>query len=302
MRKFVFLVMVLIAGNLGAQMSILPHKTNPKEIFPMRSIAQSHDFGFQLHRGLIIIPGKIGQQSGNWVLDTGAPSLIVNQQLSQASADLEGLGLGGTMEIMPQVWSAVQVGSWELPVTEGYSMDLQSLEEALDLPLLGLIGHSLFSDKRLIIDYREEHIEVQEYTEFWRSIPHQPAQGTAFDLVDHLPIIEINRGAEIWRLAVDTGSGSNILVSESPLAEIGNLPKVGDAIQGVDHKAIPRLPQRNCALSLDGQALPCTVFSMIELPEHSILAEYQLDGVVGFPLLGYFRVTIDYPKQEIHLD
>lgn len=302
MRKFVFLVVVLITYNLGAQMSILPQKISQKEIFPMRSIAQSYDFGFQLHRGLILIPGKIDQQSGFWVLDTGAPSLIVNQKLSEASEDLQGLGLGGTMEVMPQVWSALQVGSWELPVTEGYSMDLESLENALDLPLLGLVGHALFSDKRLIIDYREEQIIVQEYTEFWRSIPNEPAKGAAFDLVDHLPILEIHQGDEIWRLVVDTGSGSNILVSETPLAEIGSFPQVGDAIHGVDQKVIPRLPQRNCALSLAGQALPCTVFSMIELPEHSILAEYQLDGVVGFPLLGYFRVTIDYPKQEIHLD
>ncbi|MEM1219912.1 MAG: hypothetical protein AAGH79_13420 [Bacteroidota bacterium] len=302
MRKFVFLVMVLMTGNLVAQISILPQKTNPKEIFPLRSIAQSHDFGFQLHRGLILIPGKIGQQSGYWVLDTGAPSLMVNQQLSKASADFEGLGLGGTMEVMPQVWSDILIGSWSIPVSEGYSMDLQGLEQALEIPLLGLVGHSLFSDKRLIIDYREEHIEVQEYTEFWQSVPNQTTTGTSFDLMDHLPIVEISRGTERWRLALDTGAGSNVLVNESPLATIDALPNSGEPIRGLDQKPLTRIPQRNCALSLNGQALPCTVFNLIDLPENSILAEFQLDGVVGFPLLGYFRVTIDYPKQEIHLD
>lgn len=302
MRKFVFLVMVLITGNLGAQTSILPQKISPSEVIPIRSIEQSYNFDFQLRKGLILIPGKMAQRSGYWVLDTGAPSLIVNQAIEAGSTDFTGLGLGGTVEALPQVWSQIQIGSWSVPITEGFSMDLQALEATLEVPLLGLIGHSLLSDKRLVIDYLEESLQIQKYTELRHSTFSQSTAGIPFDLVDHLPIVEIAKGEDIWRLALDTGSGSNLLVETYPLTELSHLPTAGEAIRGLDQVELSRRPQRNCALRLHEQSLPCTVFNLVELPENSVLAEYQLDGVVGFPLLGYFRVTIDYPNQEIHLD
>lgn len=127
---------------------------------------------FSLSDGLILVPGDVDGQHGYWLLDTGAPSLVVNttQVLLQTSWDRTITVVGMYDKRSEQHLARVPTLRWgpfAVKDAGAISMDLHTLETSIhkaappalaNLPLLGILGIAQIEPFVTTFDYRAKQL------------------------------------------------------------------------------------------------------------------------------------------------
>lgn len=292
--------MLLVAGLLPGQQNValLNAPVRPLRNAPLETRKQLvHEFA--LDRGMIYLEANLEGQQGAYVLDTGAPGLVLNEKpitrhegyLAQSCSDEVAVGIRPVKRF--------SLGSLELQHFEAITLDLEHLSAAHQSKVYGLIGYELLRNYTLILDYQNRKLHLLDY-EVNRAI-HQPLVRIPFVLDGHLPVVEVQVGEHVLRLGIDTGSASNILhqIWSEQLDQWGpNLPV--EEVQGLDQRVqqvqAAELQQVECgALSTDMK------FLLMDLSNLRAGVDQPLDGLLGYRFLSQYKVAIDYPNQELLL-
>ncbi|MEN0005373.1 MAG: hypothetical protein AAF798_14575 [Bacteroidota bacterium] len=178
-------------------------------------------FDLHIKRKLMLVEAQVDAQKGFFIIDTGAPDLVLNdvyfKQLSrdgrkQAYLDVEGWREGLELaKINSFAWGAVERQHFWVPIT-----NLEHLEATLGLPILGLIGHAVFKNFELHIQYVQKKLTLyaldtpksEQQLQRLGQADHQ----FTFKLHRHLAIVEAQMGAHhSLQLALDSGASVNII-------------------------------------------------------------------------------------------
>ena len=110
---------------------------------------------------LILIKAKADTTDGNFVLDTGAPGLILNLTYfrkygAMAEPDGDKGGITGTVNAGSQIMiDSFSIGGIHYYHTEADRIDLGHIENSKHIKILGLLGMQLFRPFEMIIDYEK---------------------------------------------------------------------------------------------------------------------------------------------------
>ena len=298
------LLLLLLAGQLlYAQRSVNVLRTAylPEHAAGSREVALREAENFTFDRNLIFFEALVNGEPGTFILDTGAPTLVVNNRGEAThGSNYEGFGSGGSVELSDHRVEAFEMSGLSIQNYWAIGLDLRSMESRTGQRIDGMVGYDLLNDGELRIDYASRSFRLLPSE---RRPAHQGVEPRAvlrFSLVDHLPVVRLRINGKRYDFAIDTGAGSN-LVDEHVAAEL-DLTATGEGmnIQGLDGRSVDA--------DLVTLALPAE-FAGGRDDIHLVTMDLshlgdngqRLAGILGSAFLSQYTIGIDYRRRRIYV-
>jgi len=264
---------------------------------------------------LIVVKAKADTIEGNFILDTGAPGLVLNityfrdYPIVSHHDGEERTITGGTNGIQQTTIKEFSLGTLQYFRTEADLTNLGQIENAKGIKVLGLLGVSLFSQCEMILDFERNWIylhrigkkEASYYrseflsdTSLYRVFP--------IDLKDNRLITTTEIEGKKIKLAIDCAAESNILDSRLPNKVFQNvtitrrvkLAGAGDKKIDAFYGNLGNLKIGN----LDVSNLPVTITNL----EYTCFSFGGcVDGVLGFDFLSLHKIGFNFVNRKMYI-
>ncbi|PHN08259.1 aspartyl protease family protein [Flavilitoribacter nigricans] len=264
---------------------------------------------FKLVRGVMVIHATVDGQTGNFILDSGVPGVVLNARYftGKKSYAINCSGfqfIGGISEECQGRVIRMSLGEVSY---RGYAavVDLQPVEKAKRMNILGMVGFKAFKKYEVVFDFHLEEIQLYELDQKGnRTSPEHyvlPDATLNLRFLEHLPYISARIGSREIRLGLDTGAEVNIL-SEEIYEDNGKL------VDNIRSKRIVTmggtLETLICgnvrSLRINGQLLPEMQTIFMSLDQLNKLSGPDLDGLIGPEFLKHFRTAFNFKRKEIY--
>lgn len=277
--------------------------------------AMSGDIPFTLAGNLIIIQAAVDSEKGNFILDTGAPGLVLNLTYfryyrGSPRAESEGGGITGRVETAgPAMVKKLSFGGFEYKEINAHRINLGHIENSRGIKILGLLGSGLFSRFEMLIDYENEVIHLHRVAKSermnYKSIYRNESAGYSIipmQVLDGKLLMKAMIGKQKLNFVLDTGAEVSVLDSrlsgavfetvemERKITLTGTSAKKTEAWYG-------RVKQVNLGpvKLTDFEVLITSLKSMSDAFGRSI------DGMLGYSFLSKQKIAINFVGNEIYI-
>ena len=309
MKRVWFTLLVLSAlSELLSGQSGVAFLGNYASIAPAYTAATASDDSpstsytpFELAGGMIFVQAELEGQRAHFILDTGAPGLVINARQLPKTGETVLNGVFGTSATKEIEVASFSWAGWDHHQVPALLMDMSHFESLTGREIQGLIGYDFIKGKELFIDYDQQLIRISK-----RANPVSgktvPQEQVPFRMADHLPIIKMKVNGKTAYFGLDTGSEVNILHS-----------------RWKDKLSLPKAPKESSVLGLDGQSYSTETieleglqlgdaafekmsFVLIDLSniEHTA-AGIRLDGILGFPFFHSNKISLNFASRKLSL-
>ncbi len=277
-------------------------------LLSLPSFAKASDkIPFRMEGNLLLIKATLNGQTGNFLLDTGAPELILNE------AYFEGIRIpwdpkqvvdfnGHASEARHFAIESFSIGDLSIKKQYALTVNLTSVEKAKGIHLLGIIGYSVLKDLELLFDFDRQELSIAHSKKkaFSFAIAEMPTASFDLRFSGHLPYLIARIGKKKLRFGLDTGAEVNVLDDKSFRHVEGAFDEVKKLhVKGITHHQKLATSGALQHLTIDGQPvgpLNVTVVSIQSLNESLTIG---LDGILGMPFLKRGRVGVDYEGRKV---
>lgn len=306
-RYYLFILLLLTIPLLvQGQMSTRPGFSLPENTSSIR-------IPVEIQHNVIIIPVRInGSFEMDFILDTGVRSTILTEPFLTQFLQLDSVsqvrvrGLGEGEDIYAVLAKDLSI---DLPGVKGRHMNLLVLPEDIisysgmfGRPVYGIIGHDVFSQFVVEINYARKYIQLYDPTKFK---PRKKTEAVPIKIRNGKPYIEASitdfRGETIdgqWLL--DTGSSNALSLYDSslPIPDPSIPAFLGKGLSGNVYGRLARAPEFHMGS-----------FNFTDVitgyPDSNSLNIQITDtlwyGNIGSEVLSRFRVTFDYFRGYVYL-
>jgi hypothetical protein len=264
---------------------------------------------------LMVVKAKADTTEGNFILDTGAPGLVLNITYFRnypvtTNHDGEQSSIGGsTSGIQKTSVKELSFGTLQYFKMEADLANLGQIENAKGIKVLGLLGVDLFKQCEMIIDFEKSLIYLNRITrKEASSYQHEFLKDTSLyrifsiDITDNRIITTTEMEGKKLKLIIDCAAESNILDSRLPnkvfdniiinrrvkLAGAGNTTI--DALSGsLKHMKIGNLDINNLPVTITNLEYTCFSYGGC------------VDGVLGFDFLSLHKIGFNFVKRKMYI-
>ncbi len=168
---------------------------------------------------LILVEGAVDSISGNFVLDTGAPYLVLNQTYFRDYRNLGYTEAGGINGSAPGFKTWVKAFS-----TNGFNQNrlsadvtnLGHIETAKNIKILGLLGTGLFERTAMVVDLYKGKLFIHELDRKGQIPADQvlyskPYLSMKFALKEQVIVLQAEAAGKSLNFAFDTGAETNVI-------------------------------------------------------------------------------------------
>lgn len=256
---------------------------------------------------LLIIEAQVDSLRGNFIFDTGASGLVLNQTYFRNYRTVSGYyasGAGGRIgglavaEVEQLTFNGISYSRVEAGVS-----DLSDIENVRDIQILGLLGLNLFKSFEVEIDLKENSLRlarcnrngepmVPSATKYSHVIPLEIFENTVF--------MKLTIAKRSLKYAIDTGAEINILRINAPKPIIETVQITGRSVlKGAGNQTVE---------IITGRMGDCTIGSLPLLGMQTILTQLDglndaygtpIDGILGFDFFVRGSVKINCSKKEL---
>jgi hypothetical protein len=308
------ITLVLTPAGQFAELNLLPASSKkitttfgPDELTTPPSVVAPA----RVLNGLLLVEAEVDGRRGSFLLDTGAPALVLNKREFAAPAAEAALAAAGSTGVNGKMagmsyhlaqrfdWQGISFQQKEVP-----TLDLTSLERKLGgLTLLGLIGYNILNQYALTLDYRGGQVRLRKPDP--AAAPPPALMRVSFTLNGHLPVVAMTVADQTFQVGVDCGAQANLLDQQYQPALARVLRRASTAqLSGADANARSVSTARLPEVRLAGPLLfrkQATVFAdMAHLNQNP--NRPPLQGLAGYPLLSQYCPTIDYVNKELYFN
>jgi predicted aspartyl protease len=251
---------------------------------------------------LIIINGKIGDQNGSFILDTGAPYLVLNQTYflnSYQSNEMAG-GLNDKVKVGKMSVDALEISGYAWQNLKADVVDLSAVENSKQIKILGLLGVELFKNSILTIDYAKAQLTICdkqgfESLEFGEIILEEKL--TVYD--DRL-ISKITIGGKKLRAVFDTGAEACVLHNDQKDKVWEQVEVKGRFMMaGVGGERTEVLSAVIKELQFGELQIANTRTIVSNLDGLSEAYGFEVDYVIGYTLISGYVVTFNFVDNKV---
>jgi Aspartyl protease len=264
---------------------------------------------------LIVVKAKADTIEGNFILDTGAPGLVLNLTYFRhypidRHHDAEQTTIAGTTNGVQQTTiKEFSVGAMQYFRTEADLTNLGQIENAKGIKVLGLLGIDLFKQCEMIIDFEKSLIYLHRISKKEASTySHDSLRDTSLyrilpiDLKNNLIITTTEIAGKKIKLAIDCASESNILDSRLPNKVFETITITRRVkLMGPGDKKIDAFYGNLSTIkmgSLDVINLPVTITNL----EYTCFSFGGcVDGVLGFDFLSMHKVGFNFVNRKMYI-
>lgn len=257
---------------------------------------------FELVGGLVVVRASVDGQEGNFVLDTGAPGVVLNTKRKEGNT-VQAVGLGGGIELGEVELAAFEWGMIKKADFTGMTLDISQLEQASGRDLMGLIGYDVLQNYELLFDYRKRIIRMYDARKAEKFRPAGNTTIVPFKLNGHLPVLSVKMGGKRAYLGVDSGAEVNLL-DDSFFAKLKGEHLTDmevERVSGLDKRRQKVHSAKLDELEISDAEMENLRFLFLDLSPVQEQAEVRMDGVLGFPFFANHRISINYKKKKMYI-
>lgn len=255
---------------------------------------------FSIKEGMILVDAYVNQTKGKYIIDTGAPTLVLNQQPS----DIPTVGRGISQELKTNHITVDQFNWSNIQKTAvaAFQVDISHLEANSDTPIAGIIGYDILREIELSVNYQTKTVRINPLKDTAKN-PSKAVAIIPFKMQGHLPVIKVKVGNKKLRLALDTGSESNIL--DSRFLEKINTAQLGNVRQGELQGVDQQIKEVNIASIQETAIQDINLSNMdylfTDLSHLKSESGLYIDGLLGYPFFKQGEISINYAERKIYV-
>jgi hypothetical protein len=260
---------------------------------------------------LFIIEAQVDTIVGNFIIDTGAPYLVLNQTYFRDYPKFdnrEGGGIvGAANDIYTTVVSRLTIRELYYEKVQADVSDLSAIENTRNIKVLGLLGTNLFSKFAITIDPNKNVLYIQKVDKAG-NIPEaerlykQPYLQMPFTFMNNIILFKGKISDHPMWFAFDTAAETTLIHSKQPkevtrMFEVTNrftVTGIGgskqDVLAGIMKELVfgTRIFQRNRAI-------------LTNLKQMNDSFGVTIDGMLGYDFFIRGVFTINFPKREFEM-
>jgi hypothetical protein len=262
---------------------------------------------------LILIQAKADTATGYFVLDTGAPGLVLNITYFRRYPTSNPVESGGVTGAVPMTLQT-SIDSFHLGPLHYYHMDadlinLGHIENNKGVKILGLMGMHLFDRFEMIIDYNASVIYLhligkKESADYQSPQLHDSTTYTTIpiEIQEGKIIVYLYLKGKKLKFIIDSGAESNVLDSRLPgkiFEQVEITRRVtldGSGVKKVDalYGALKGLKIGN----RDIASLPVLITNL-----QSMCDAYNncIDGMLGFDFLSLHKIGFNFVTRKMYI-
>ena len=265
---------------------------------------------FSLVGRLIVVQAQVDTQVGNFIVDTGAERLVLNEQYFKS--DRGGMVVttsGNTGIVSSAVKRTVDtllIDQLFVSNLEAHIVDLSHIEMKKNTRILGILGYNVFKDFELFIDFQNGRIVLSRLDSHGFRIDSLraweiPNDSLIFELKRHVIIVNGTINNVKVRLMLDSGAELNLIdrrVNRKVLDRFTIIKRVN--LIGVGKKEVEVLAGTLSELQCGNQRCQSMNTLLTSMDDINSNFGVSLDGVLGYEFLNDRRVMINYKKRKLY--
>jgi predicted aspartyl protease len=263
---------------------------------------------------LILIQAKVDTVEGNFILDTGAPNLVLNMTYfrSYPARYTEAQEGGITGAVNGQQGTTVDhftLGAVNYYHIEADRINLGHIESNKGVKILGLLGMQLFSRFEMIVDYEKMvimlHLVGNKEASTYKS--DQLKDTSAYnefpiDLTDEKIIVHTEMAGKKLQFLVDFGAESNVLDSRLPDKIFKNVTITRRVVlSGSGTGKVDALYGNLKNLKIGGRNIGELPVLITNLESMCTSYDHCLDGMLGFDFLSLHKIGFNFVRRKMYI-
>ncbi|MBS1741685.1 MAG: retropepsin-like domain-containing protein [Bacteroidetes bacterium] len=266
---------------------------------------------------LILIKASADSMEGNFILDTGAPGLVLNltyfrdyPTITTTGGDVGG-GITGTAAGSDQVQvDRLSFGPVHYSRLDADRVNLGHLEKSRNVKILGLLGVQLFSRFEMIIDYEQSLIYFhligrKEANSYQSEQLNDPSSYNVFPItvIENKLLITAQMAGRKLKFLIDTGAESNVLDSRLPNRIFENNVRVTGRVtlSGTGSGKTEALAGDLNNLELGELKISSLPVIVTNLEKMCTAYDRCLDGMLGFDFLSLHKIGFNFVKRKMYI-
>ena len=264
---------------------------------------------------LILIKAKADSIEGNFILDTGAPYLVLNATYfrdypATPRADAESAGVTGPVaSVMQTSLGDFTLGTIKYSHVEADLVNLGHIESAKNVKILGLIGMQFLKNCEMIIDYERNLI-------YLHLISHKEAATYQSDFLKDasaynvIPIELLNdkilattevAGKKI-KFMIDCGAETSMIDSRLPDKVLADILITGRIlVNGNGSKKIEALQGEVMSMKIGTDTWKSVPVIVTNMEKSCLSYESCVKGILGFDFLSLKKVGFNFVTRKMYI-
>ncbi len=264
---------------------------------------ESATIPFVEKQGFIIIEAEMNGLTGNFILDTGADDLFINQPEVNSTKRENFTSIHGTISASSLVLQQFSIGNKVWNNLEAYSLDLSNIEQSLDQKIDGIVGLSLIQSVTFLIDYSKGVIELNPSKE--KAIgtnKNFSIQKIPYEVINEsLVVISFDIEGITYKMGIDSGAACNVLFKSNKKV----IKKAVKLAESAYHVTSPNKTSKKSTSSAyqfnTCQLANIKVKGAEFLVDKTFDTSINIDGLINPYLLGIDKYLFDTSRKELIL-
>jgi len=262
---------------------------------------------------LIVIRAKVDTAWGNFILDTGAPGLVLNmtyfRNYAFVSNEGESGGITGTTTSDQVMIPNFSFGPIKYFKVTADRVNLGHIENSKGIRIHGLLGIQLFKRFEMIIDYEKSVIHLhligkKETSSYKSNMLADPAAYDEFSIstLDNKLITYGQIAGKKLAFLIDTGAESNVLDSRLP-DKIFEQVTVSSRIllSGSGTKKVEALYGNIKNVKMGNMEITGLPILVTNLEKMCYAYDKCLDGMLGFDFLSLHKIGFNFVRGKMYI-
>lgn len=264
---------------------------------------------------LILVQAKVGKEEGNFILDTGAPYLILNvtyfrnARLLPMAEGTQGGITGSVTRVERTLVDSFRMSAMKYEKIEADLVNLGHLENKKGVRILGLLGTQLFRQCEMIIDYEKNLIYLhrigRKESSSYKS-PHLRDTSTyrtvPITIKEDMILVYGEMGGKKLTFLLDSGAELSVLDSRLPNKIFENVLVTGRVmLSGAGTSQVEALQGNMKNLSIGNQSMETLPVLITNLEKMCFSYDECLDGMLGFDGLSLRKIGFNFVKREMYI-
>lgn len=268
---------------------------------------------FKLVDHLIVVKAEILNETGNFIIDTGSETLILNKVhfSNLYSYQKNNKTASGIMHSVENSYNKhikeFKLQNFKLENKNSDVIDLSHIEKSKKIKLLGVIGYSILKDYEVFVDMHLNQITLTKVNAFGDKLDkhvylEKIVDSLNFNLKHHTIVVNGTINNVKVRLGIDTAAEFNqINKSISKKALKYFIPKKRLKLTGISNKKIEVLAGKLHRVKLSEKTYFGPMFTVLtNLSKMNEAFGTNLDGVLGYEFFAQKRTIINYQKEKLY--
>lgn len=282
--------------------------------FPKAEILSEHAtrIPFKLIDNLIVIEAELLDQRGNFIIDTGSETLILNKSHFKSKASQhDNRATAGVIDLidnpLEKRLKEFIINDITLENKHSDVIDLSHIETSKKIHLLGIIGYNILKDYEVFIDMYLNQITLTRVDKYGNRLDTRPLLETVIDTVDfklkrHTIVLETFVDKHKLKFGLDTGAEYNQLNKRASKKILKYFyPSDRLLLMGASGKKIEVMAGKLYRVKLTDKIYFAPMETLLtNLNQMNEAFGTSLDGVLGYEFFRQQRTIINYKKEKLY--